>query len=304
MILRRTLWTLWALVPIAVLAFHLGPGREAAGRAAIVGLQAEAIEAEKQAIIAQRQAHAAHLVAIDARRRAMLTSGEAAADGDAATAAAAAELTAALAREEAAYAAAAERWELAADRYETVLDAADALPEIDRRRIRLSRGRALVRSGDIWGGAGELQALLEEVEPRGEPTGPDTADLARSTREELAAAHYFAARLLRLAGEPVEDWQAEAAAARGHYRHLARTAEADGDANGVRGFQDNVERVLDLEQQEQAELVGMPLPGESPRMSRGSRPGRGNEAGRSRRPPRDGEDARGASGVEAIGRGW
>ena len=298
MILRRTLWTLWALVPIAVLSFHLGPGREAAARDIAARLQALAIDAEKEAIIAQRQAHAAHLVAIDARRQAMLEPGEASGS----------RLSDALAREEAAYAHAAELWERAADRHEAVLDAATALPEADRRRIRLSRGRALVRSGDIWGGAAELQALLEEVDETvaGATTAGADADaaLARSTREELAAAHYFAARLLRLAGEPDEDWRAEAAAARGHYRHLARTAEDRGAATERRGFQDNVERVLDLEQQPQGELVGMPLPGESPRIARGDRPGRGRDAGRSRRPPRDGEDARGASGVEAIGRGW
>jgi hypothetical protein len=310
MIVRRSLWTLWALVPVGVLAFHLGPGQSLSARDTAARLQGVALDAEREAVAAQQAAYAAHLETIAARRATFTDAGPAAE----------AALSAAVARETAAYEDASERWERVAELHEAVLDTATALDDPDRRRITLARGRALVRSGDIWSGAGVLRDLVDELDaeraaaagvipvstgaaaPAGDPASNATA---RAAREELAAAHYFGARLLRLAGEPAEDWRAEAALARQQYRHLARTAaEAGASAELVRGFEDNVERVLDLEQQDQSELQGMPLPRESPRAARGSRPGTGDDAVKSRRPRSGDQDARGASGVEAIGRGW
>lgn len=293
MILRRTLWTAWALVPVAILAFHLGPGQQAAARDTAARLQAIAIDAEQEAVAAQRTAYAAHLLTIAARRETFTAPGP---EADAA-------LAEATVRESGAYDAAAALWERTAELYEAVLETATDLDEADRRQLRLSRGRALVRSGDIWSGAGELGELVDELDA----AELGTTTLARAAREELAGAHYFGARLLRLAGEPAEDWRAEAALARQQYRYLARTAAdagAAGAASLVRGYEDNVERVLDLEQQDQSELEGMPLPRESPQAARGSRPGNGQRAGKTRDPRTGDQDARGASGVEAIGRGW
>lgn len=292
MILRRTLWTAWALVPVGLLAFHIGPGHRAAARDVAARLQGVALGADGEAVAAQREAYATHLAAIAARRAAFADPSP---DADAA-------LEAAIAAETAAYEVAADLWEAAADQHEAVLEAATALPDADRQRIVLARGRALVRSGDVWSGAAELRELVDTLD---DSDDPDEASLARAAREELAAAHYFGARILRLAGEPAADWRAEAALARQHYRHLARDASGSGaDRETIRGFEDNVERVLDLEQQDQSLLEGMPLPQDSPRAARGSRPGSGQQAGKSRRPARGDQDARGASGVEQIGRGW
>ncbi|MFK7961828.1 MAG: hypothetical protein AB8G96_15035 [Phycisphaerales bacterium] len=293
MIMRRTLWTAWALVPVGLLAFHIGPGQRAAARDVAARLQGVAQTAEDAAITAHRDAYTRHLETIAARRATFDAPGPAA---DAA-------LETAIAAESAAYEAAADLWETAAEQHEAVLEAATALPDEDRHRITLARGRALVRSGDVWGGAAELRELVDGLETKG-ATDDDRA-LARAAREELAAAHYFGARILRLAGEPAEDWRAEASLARQHYRHLARDAAQRGvGRDEIRGFEDNVERVLDLEQQDQSVLEGMPLPRESPRAARGSRPGNGDQAGKSRRPRTGDQDARGASGVEQIGRGW
>jgi hypothetical protein len=288
--ISRTLWTLWALVPVGVVAFHYGPGQAAAAREIAGRLHAIAIEAELEAAEAQAAAYEAQVETLSARRATFVNPGAAAEEA----------LSRAIDREEAAYAAAAALWQTAADRYQSVIEAAKDLAGDDGRRLRWSRGRALVRCGDIWGGAGQLEAIIRELE--GEARGD--APLARAAREELAAAHYFGARLLRLAGKPAAEWRAEAALARQQYRYLAETAAARGeDGTVVRGFEDNVERVLDLEQQDRSELEAAPLPRESPRAATGQRPGTNPQAGKSRQ-PRTGEDARGASGVEEIGAGW
>ena len=104
---------------------------------------------------------------------------------------------------------------------------------------------------------------------------PRQVDLARAAREELAVAHYFGARLLRLAGEPAKTWRAEALKARQHFRFLAETAaESGASPELVRGLEDNVERTIELEQMDKSDLEGRPLPRESPQGTRGRRPGR------------------------------
>lgn len=297
--MSRTLWTLWALVPVAMLAWHFGPGQSAAAREVAATRLAVAIDADRAAVTAQQEAYAAHLETIAARRATFTDPGGGA---DAA-------LTAAVAAEEAAYERAADLWERAAERYEDAIEAGGDLVDDDRHALILARSRALVRSGDIWGGASELRILIDELDPDGRALAGGDGDpvvrTVRAAREELATAHYFGARLLRLAGEPAEDWRAEAALARQQFRYLAEGASERGAApDAIRAFEDNVERVIDLEEQDRSDLEGVPLPRESPRAARGSRPGSGQQAGKTREPRRGDQDARGASGVEAIGRGW
>ena len=106
-----------------------------------------------------------------------------------------------------------------------------------------------------------------------------------------------------MAGEPARVWRAEALKARQHFRLLAETAAATGaDADVVRGLEDNVERTIDLEQMDKSELEGRAMPRESPRGTRGRRPGQGRE-GITNRPPTQ-RDGRGAGGAGPVGPGW
>ncbi|MCA9289936.1 MAG: hypothetical protein KDA25_02340, partial [Phycisphaerales bacterium] len=173
--MRTILWTIWGLVPVAVLAFHFGPGQHLAARDLAARLQVDAIEAERAAMTAQDDAYAAHLATNELRRQAFLGS----------DAALGARLEAAIATEERLYAVAAAAWEEAADAYEHVESALTDRPGPERDRVRLARARALVRSGDIWGGADELEVLLMELDDADQ----GSSELARATREELAGAH-------------------------------------------------------------------------------------------------------------------
>ncbi|MDG2022341.1 MAG: hypothetical protein P8J59_10370 [Phycisphaerales bacterium] len=291
--MRRAGWTIWALIPVAVLAFHFGPGRSLAAREIAAARFREAGELEREAIAAQGRAYQAHLAVIERRRAGFLDAG-AVGDGEEVDDA----LLAAMEVERLAYEEAAARWSETADAYEQVEERLDEEDPRALDRVRWSKGRARVRSGAIWNGAADLETLIE---PRSDDAGD--LELARAAREELATAHYFGARLLRLAGEPAVKWRAEAGKARQHFRYLAETARAeDGDGAVVQGLEDNVERAIDLEQMDKSELEGRPLPRESPRAMRGRRPGQGRP-GVSPRPPTQ-RDGRGAGGAGPIGPGW
>ena len=78
---------------------------------------------------------------------------------------------------------------------------------------------------------------------------------------------------------------------------------SDGSAiEVVRGYEDNVERVIDLEQMDRSEIEGRPLPSESPRGVRGGRPGNQGRPGVGR--PGNRPDSRGAGTGRPIGDGW
>ena len=292
-LLRRLGWSAWALVPVALLAFHFGPGRTLAAREVAAVRFREASELERAAIELQAKAHLAHVATIDLRRRAFLEVVEF--DGEMVDDA---RTSAAVDRERIAYESASAAWGAVADAYAQV---EARLVDDDPRtidRVRWSKARARVRSGAIWDGVADLETL---VVPRS--ASPMDEELARAAREELATAHYFGARLLRMAGEPARVWRAEAIKARQHFRLLAETAAAAGvDAEVVRGLEDNVERTIDLEQMDKSELQARALPRESPRATRGRRPGQGREGVSSRPPTR--RDGRGAGGPGPIGPGW
>lgn len=292
-LMRRVGWSTWALIPVVLLAFHFGPGRTLAAREVAATRFREASELERRAIELQAAAYRTHVDAIERRREAFLDVEETDQRSKAETAVGEAED-----RERIAYEAASTAWAAVADAYAQVEERlVDDEPRIIDR-IRWSKARARVRSGAIWDGVVDLETL---VVPRSDE--PRDVELARAAREELATAHYFGARLLRLAGEPARVWRAEAIKARQHFRLLAETAASSGAGEAVvRGLEDNVERTIDLEQMDKSELEGRALPRESPRGTRGRRPGQGRD-GVSQRPPTR-RDGRGAGGPGPIGPGW
>ena len=185
---RRLAWTMWALVPVGLLAFHFGPGQLAwkEDRAARIVARAESLQAS--AVKLQDTAYDAHLAAIQSRLAAFGKQDDALRNA----------ALEANKSEEAAYAKAAAAWR----------DTANALAEAEavvtetggpvRDEIRLARGRALVRTGDVAAGAAVLEDLLTELmdaraaesadagAPRAIRTaaGNDADAIARAAREE------------------------------------------------------------------------------------------------------------------------
>ncbi len=292
MIFSRIAWGIWALVPVAAVTYHFGPGQTAYVLDQASRLQNEASIAQGIAQIDQDTAYAKHLEAIDARRKAFI-------DPSSDNQRMALDATG---LEERAYAKAATGWKTTADRFQEVLTIlGDASPN-EARDIRLAKARASVRAGEIWTGIQELESLVTELD--GSATLDDS--LARTAREELATAYYYGARLLRLSGMPAQEWRIESGKARQHFRYLAESEsgkyrEKDDTNDAAKNYQRNLELVLNLEQSSLAELQGRPLPKDSPRAGKpGNRPGK--RPGKGKGPPN--QDGRGAGGPEEIRDGW
>lgn len=198
--------------------------------------------------------------------------------------------------EQKAYTAASDAWKVAADRFQEAATLLDGSTQA--KQVKWLRGRALVRSGEVFNGIEELQSALNEAEQEGQ----SDSKLATVAREELAAAHYYGARLLREEGRASELWRQVSETSRQQYRFLAEQTSKDLQPQLASNLQRNVERVLDLEQSDRSELIGRPIPKDSPR---GRRPGDGEPGKRPGRGPRTGErPGNGASGMLEIGPGW
>jgi hypothetical protein len=289
--LARFAWAAWAMVPVAALSFHYGPGQKIYRQDMAARLQETARRLEKEAADLQSQAYAKHLEAIQARRKSFV-------EGTPESEAAANKATDA---ENAAFLLSSEAWKSAANAFGQIQDVAQDATAQTLQKIRWSRSRALVRAGDIWSGIGELETVLDEIEGTDKLDAAGT-EMARATREELASAYYYGARLMRLAGEPEEEWRIDSGKARQHFRFLAENARVKGLSKDVaENHERNVELVLDLEQSSVMELQGKALPKESPLRRAGPRPGRGE--GKRKQPPQQ-RDGRGAGGAEEIFSGW
>ena len=285
----RIAWSLWALVPVGLLAFHFGPGQAAYREDRAAKLVAKADAEQKVALSLQSEAYAKHLAAIAARIAAF-------GNEDESLRKAAATATA---DEEAAYAKASAAWKVTADALAEAQTYVDDLGGPVREEIRLAKARALVRTGDVAAGANELEDLLYDA---GEHDALDTP-LALKAREELATAYYYGARLMRLAGKPADEWREVASRARQNFRYLAEDAKARGaSAEEVANHEKNGELVLNLEQSSLDELYAKPRPKDSPT-------GKCNGLGQQPRPGRKGRNqgdkpAKGAGMNGEIGNGW
>lgn len=280
MSIARIGWAVWALVPVGAMAFHYGPGQSVYRHDQAADLRRSAISLEEKAASLQAESHARHLASLEARRAALVSD----------TPESRLALQRATEAETRAFEASSVAWKLVADTCARIEETAQGATPETIRKIRWSRARALVRSGDIWSGIEELESILADA-------GDREGGLIRATREQLGAAYYYGARLMRLAGEPDSEWLIETGKARQHFRYLAERA---GSADTARDHERNVELVLNLEQEGRFALEGKPLPKDSPCRCNGTKP----NAGRKNKRPPNQRDARGAGGAENIYTGW
>lgn len=287
MITHKIGWAIWSLIPVAALAYHFGPGQRAftEDRARDVLIEAQKLDSAAQS--AQDSAFEKHLAALAARK--------------AAVANASPELTRAAQEaaevESRAYRAAAEAWKATADKLQSAQELLNACGSPRADEVRIAKARALIRAGEISSGVNELTALLDALDDAGQAASPR----AREAREELATGYYYGARLMRLAGRPTAEWREISELSRQNFRYLAETCGADAPEKPA-DLQRNLELVLNLEQSAQEELMASPLPKNSPRGG-GDKLGPPKK-GKSKRPPRNKQDARGAGGVGDIEGGW
>lgn len=285
--LSKAGWAIWAVTPALLLAFHYGPGQASLRRDQARDRLQAALQLEAEAQQLQDMAHTAQLRTLSTRAK--FTANQ--------TPEALKTVAVLEQREKQAYAAASDAWQDVARAFQDVEQLLEG--QAESGGVRWLRARALVRSGEVFNGIEELHQILDEALQSGAINTP----LAKVVREELAAAHYYGARLLREEGRAPEVWKQVAETARQQYHYLAEQADTHQEGPLAGNLQRNLERVLDLEQLEHSELVGRPLPKDSPR---GRRPGDGEPGrrpGRGTRPDGD-QPGNGASGMMEIGDGW
>ncbi len=152
-------------------------------------------------------------------------------------------------------------WQSAAAQYS---DAIAAIPEQDRaarQRLAVPHAAARIQAGEMVEGQQELQGLVAELE-----ANSSAADrpLLTAARNELAAASYSAAWLMRLDGATPEEWKVETERARQQYRLLAEDAERGDDAQAA-VFQKNLEATVKLEEMDLDTLLAHALPKKCPK---------------------------------------
>jgi hypothetical protein len=291
MMRSRILWSIWALMPVGVMAFHFGPGQRAWVKDQASRSLANARSQQAEAEAAQDAAFAAHLEGLKARQAAHSEDGTV-------DPVLAAKAKAATEAESAAYAAAALEWDKVSTSISTAIDLLKTEAPESVNSLRWARGRAQIRAGKIESGIAELEELVDEFELAG--TAGTT--LARDAREDLATGYYYKARLMRLGGAKSEEWREVSGKSRQQFRYLAETAQQQrDDASVVSNYQNNVELVLNMEQSSINDLQAKARPKNAPQ---GNKDGNRPNGKKSKRPPRRKDDRDGAGGVDEIGPGW
>ena len=331
------LWLLWLILPVFALAFHYGPGQAWLARDHAASLIRNAERQSQTAMDAQNVAYEKQLEVLAARREAFVAKVDWQSQPNHPISQTIHKVTA---EQDKAYTQAADLWDQTSELY---LRAADALLKVGEigpgntsqelsaadqnviESLRWAEARAMVRAGEVFNGIKQLEALMMYRLAHNETTkfvGDRSSSSALPTeaiRDELAAAQYVGARLLREEGRPPEIWRPVANAARQHYRYLAAASDDSGAKRSASSatdeaslgrhdrFQRNLEQVLNLEQSVTDQLQGIPLPRSSPQARRAGdgEPGDGRKGNRPGRGPlRDGPPGAGAGVPGPMGDGW
>jgi len=240
---RSWLWLLWGLIPVFAISFHYGPGQVWLARDLAGEKIEQAEQLAEQAQANQEAAYKVQLEMIDARRNAFVEGIDWQTQPNHPLAVA---VFQAGEKQDKAYGEAGEAWGNVTNLYsEAIRVLVKGLEESnleDRQlrprdqylleALRWSEARAMVRSGMVFNGIDQFQSLLDLrigeddrthlTSVSGAPSGIENDRLPmEAIREELAAAQYIGARLLREEGRSPEIWKPVANAARQQYRLLA-----------------------------------------------------------------------------------
>jgi hypothetical protein len=152
--------------------------------------------------------------------------------------------------------AAAEEWAEAEAKYEDALRLLPATKNAETRRIRLERAKAQMLARKLPAAHQDLQGLVDELkdDPKADP------QVLADARASLASAQYYMTWLMRLEGQPKDEWEPEIEAARQTYKLLAEQAETQGDPAAATKYREDLESTIRLARMELSDLQGLPLP--------------------------------------------
>jgi hypothetical protein len=153
-------------------------------------------------------------------------------------------------------AAAREDWSEAERQFDDALNRMPADRPAEARRIRLERAKAQMLVQKLPTAHQDLKTLVADLE--NDPTTDPR--LLADARAALANSQYYMTWLLRLEGEPREEWEPEVEAARQTYRLLAEQCEQQADAAAAAKHSQDLEATVRLARMDLKELQGLPLP--------------------------------------------
>ncbi|MGC6443965.1 MAG: hypothetical protein ACON4H_15030 [Rubripirellula sp.] len=251
------LWLIWLLCPAFALTFHYGPGQVWLARDRVGEKISLANEKSIGAAEKQEMAYRSQLEVLEARRIAFVEGVDWQSEPDHPLSKAVRD---AEKRQESLYQEAADEWSAVTMAYSEAikvlieslgagLGADDRIAVSDQdllESLRWAEARGMVRSGLVFNGVDQLQALLDLRGSESEASTNNTLGVSNAgsswfsggdrrrissdvIREELAAALYVGARLLREEGRSPELWRPVSNASRQHFRYLAEKELAGGD---------------------------------------------------------------------------
>ena len=258
---KSLLWLCWLLCPAFALTFHYGPGQVWLARDRVGEKISLANTRSVSAVEKQELAYQSQLQVIEARKQAFIEGVDWQSQPEHPLAIAVSD---AESRQEMLYQEAAEEWSKVTLAYSQAsklliesigsrLGDGELVAFSDQdllESLRWAEARGMVRSGLVFNGIDQFQALLDL---RGAEFERDFETPTRTTnasngwfgaeertrlssdviREELASAQYVGARLLREEGRSPELWRPVSNSARQHFRYLAERELAIEDRGGT-----------------------------------------------------------------------
>lgn len=124
------------------------------------------------------------------------------------------------------------------------------------QRVLLEKTKTQMMSAQLPAARSTLETLLTDLR------NEDNADpgLVADVQSTLANAQYYVTWLMRLEGQPEEEWMPEIEAARQHYTELNTSASKRGDASTAKRAAQDLESAIRLARMDLNDLQALPLP--------------------------------------------
>ena len=149
-----------------------------------------------------------------------------------------------------------ENWPDAVSKYDEVLGALPAEKVAESRTIILEKAKAQMMAAELPKARQSLETLLIDARADDESDPRFVAEV----QSTLANSQYYMTWLMRLEGQPEEEWMPEIEAARQHYTQLTQTAEQLGDTELVKRSAEDLESSIRLARMDLGDLQALPLP--------------------------------------------
>ncbi len=147
-------------------------------------------------------------------------------------------------------------WAHAVESYDQVLTALPSEKISEARGVMLEKAKAQMMAAELPQAREALEELL--VESRSDQNSDPR--FVAEVQSTLANSQYYMTWLMRLEGQPEEEWMPEIEAARQHYTQLTEEAQELGDDTLLKRSLEDLESTIRLARMDLGDLQALPLP--------------------------------------------